>query len=63
MQSEDVVVEYVQGVRPVPPDMVRLVAEYNRRRKIVDECASYPRHVEDGMNVLYDAMVVMEEVL
>ena len=59
MLAEDAVVEYVQGVREVPKDMVRLVLEYRRRQAVVDSCESYPRHVDDEMNALHDAMVVL----
>jgi hypothetical protein len=59
VSREAVVVEYVQGVRPVPGYMQKLVEEYVARQQLVDGCAGHPQELDDEMNVLYDAMVIL----
>jgi hypothetical protein len=59
VSREVVVVEYVQGVRPVPSYMQKLVEEYVARQQLVDGCTDYPQELDDEMNVLYDAMVIL----
>lgn len=57
--TEEVVVEYIRGVRACPPYMVRLVREYNKRAAVADTSEAYPRIVDEDMDKLYDAMVVL----
>jgi len=56
---EETVVEYLDGVFAPPASVKALVDEYNKRRAIVDICESYPRKLDDEMNKLFDAMLVM----
>jgi len=57
--AEETVVEYLDGVFAPPASVKALVDEYNKRRAIVDICESYPRKLDDEMNKLFDAMLVM----
>ena len=59
MKAEEVVVEYIQGVREVPEYLRKLVTEYRSRAYVADTCESYPRSVDREMDVLHDAMVIL----
>ena len=59
VSSEEVVVRWVEEVSKAPKDLRPLVNAYRRRAKVADACTSYPQHVDDEMNKLFDAMVVM----
>lgn len=59
MSKEEVVVSYIDGTLPVPSQFARLVDAYRVRQRIADSCASYPKHVDEEMNILYDALLVV----
>jgi len=59
MCKEEVVVRYIEEPWEAPANLKPLVAKYNELRAIVDASEAYPRSVDDKMNKLYDAMVVM----
>ena len=58
--AEEVVIKYIDGELATPSHLKPLVCEYNRLKEIVEQCKSYPRSIDESMNKLYDAMVVLE---
>jgi hypothetical protein len=59
MKNEDVVVRYIEEPWEAPAHLKPLVVKYNELRAVVDASEAYPRSLDDKMNKLYDAMVVM----
>jgi len=59
VNSEEVVVRWVEGISEAPKELSLVVDAYRRRAKIADGCKSYPRSVQDDMDKLFDAMVVL----
>jgi hypothetical protein len=59
MYNEDVVVKWIEQVAGVPAALLPLVKAYNVRKQVADSMESYPQRVDDEMNVLYDAMLVL----
>ena len=59
MNREDVVVSWIEQVAEVPAALKPLVGAYNVRKEIAENCAAYPKVVDDEMNVLFDAMLVL----
>ena len=64
INPEIIVVEWINGERPVPQEYEELVEEYVSNMNIVDQCASYPRWIDERMNEIFDGMVafVSQEV-
>jgi len=56
---EEVVVKWIDQIAEVPVALLPLVNAYNVRKLVVDTCNAYPERVDEEMNVLYDAMLVM----
>ena len=58
MEREQVVVAWIDGELEGPAGLSSLVQRY-RELSEVAALPSYPKHVDDDMNALYDAMEVM----
>lgn len=55
--QEQVVVAYINEVLEVPAHLTQEVRQYRRYAEERSECVSYPKHVDDGMNNLFDSLV------
>ena len=57
--KKEVVVAYLEGTCYVPRELWPIVKKYRELYKITQECVSYPRHIDDQMNKLHDALEVL----
>lgn len=56
---EDRVDDLIAGNRQPSALLRPLVEDYNRLRRLTDECTSYPASIDQRMNALYDALKVL----
>jgi len=55
--AEQIVVAYIRGDVKVPLEYKLLVEKYREYAKQRGECASWPRHEDEKMNMVYDMLV------
>jgi len=58
MEREQVVVAWIDGGLEIPAGLSSLVQRYRELAEVAT-LPSYPKHVDDDMNTLYDAMEVL----
>ena len=58
-EREDVVIRWVDQVVGVPPALQPLVTAYNVRKQIADSLTAYTSYIDDEMNTLFDAMLIL----
>ena len=58
-KAEQFVVECMLGEREPTVQILPLVMKYRELAKIVERCESYQRSIDQRMNKLYDAAVVL----
>ena len=57
MSAEQFVVGCIQGQLPAPPVIREFVEEYRKYASMRGDAVSYPRHLDEEANAIFDMMV------